>query len=131
MRVLAIRTDRPEAEIMLMDGTAKPIAKTWYAHRQLSTTLHREIDELLRSQGKTLHDVQGIVCFEGPGSFTGLRIGLTVGNAVAYGLGIPIVGTRGEKWAQRGAEQLAAGANARVVLPHYGAAVHITPPRQI
>jgi tRNA threonylcarbamoyladenosine biosynthesis protein TsaB len=41
-----------------------------------------------------MHDIEGVVCFKGPGSFTGLRIGLTVGNALAYAQNIPVVASK-------------------------------------
>lgn len=42
-----------------------------------------------------LHAVDNIVVHTGPGSFTGLRIGVTTANALAYALNIPIVGIAG------------------------------------
>ena len=84
--------------------------------------------ELLESQAENLEDVQGIVCFKGPGSFTGLRIGLTVGNALAYGLSIPIVGTMGDDWQKTGLQKLLSGANEDIIIPEYGAEAHVTLP---
>lgn len=130
MIVLTIRTDNPEAEVGLFDQDAKLAYDTWHAHRELSTTLHRKIEELLKRQGKTLRDLNGIVCFQGPGSFTGLRIGLTVANAMAYGLSIPIVAAREDDWIQAGLARLKAGEDDRIALPHYGAPVHITPQKK-
>ncbi|HSX29805.1 MAG TPA: tRNA (adenosine(37)-N6)-threonylcarbamoyltransferase complex dimerization subunit type 1 TsaB [Candidatus Saccharimonadales bacterium] len=126
MYILTVRTDNPEAEIGLFDGNHQLAYETWHAHRELSVTIHRKIDELVRGQGKELKDVNGIVCFQGPGSFTGLRIGLTVADALAYGMDIPIVATMGDDWVQTGTERLQAGQNDRIALPHYGAAPHIT-----
>jgi len=92
--------------------------------------LHLKIEALLSRQNLRYQDVDGIVCYEGPGSFTGLRMGITTGNALAYGLGLPIVASAGEDWAQRGIERLTAGEQDDIVLPHYGADVHITTPRK-
>lgn len=130
MLVLTIRTDNPDAEVGLFEDAGKLAYETWHAHRELSTTLHGKIEELLKGQGKTLHDLQGVVCFQGPGSFTGLRIGLTVADAMVYGLGLPIVATMGEDWVQAGISRLQAGEDDRIALPHYGAPVHITQPKK-
>jgi tRNA threonylcarbamoyladenosine biosynthesis protein TsaB len=124
--VLTIRTDNPEAEIGLYDGDTKLAYDTWHAHRELSATLHQHIETMLTSQHKTLADLHGIVCFQGPGSFTGLRIGLTVADALVYGLTLPIVATMENNWIQTGIERLHAGEDDRIALPHYGAPVHIT-----
>lgn len=126
MIILTIRTDKPEAEIGLFDGDKKLAYETWQAHRELAETIHKKIDELLASQKLALADVEGIVCYEGPGSFTGLRIGLTVANALAYSLAIPIVASGGEAWQASGIKKLLAGASDEITLPKYGAPVHIT-----
>ena len=126
MLILVIRTDKSEAEIGLYEDETKLAYEIWQAHRQLASTLHEKIDGLLRGQKKELKDLGGIVCFTGPGSFTGLRIGLTVADVTAYGLDIPIIGSQGEVWLDVGIKRLLAGEDDRIVLPNYGAPVHIT-----
>jgi len=126
MEVLTIRSDNPEAELGLFDSDKQLAYEQWHAHRELSDTILKKLDQLLQSQGKKLADIQGIVCFKGPGSFTGLRIGLTVGNTLAYGLHIPVVSTMGENWRQDGVQKLQNGENEKIALPEYGAEAHIT-----
>lgn len=126
MLILTIRTDKPEAEIGLFDGATKLTYEIWQAHRELSNTILRKIEDLLKGQNKTLKDVQGIAVFQGPGSFTGLRIGLTVANTLAYALEVPVVGAMGQDWAARGVKRLEAGDRDQIALPEYGAPVHIT-----
>jgi len=128
--ILTIRTDRPEAELGLFDDQTKLAYETWYAHRELSITIHQKIEALLQIHGKTWQDLQAVVCFQGPGSFTGLRIGLTVGNALAYSQNIPIVATMNDDWIAHGITRLHAGEQDEVALPHYGADAHITLPRR-
>jgi tRNA threonylcarbamoyladenosine biosynthesis protein TsaB len=126
MLVLTIRTDKPESEIGLFDDDKKLAYETWQAHRELSDTIHLKIKELLVSKQKELTDIEGIVAYLGPGSFTGLRIGLSVANALADGLGIPIVGAQSDSWLQDGLNRLRKGENDKIALPEYGAPVHIT-----
>jgi len=130
MLILTLRTDKPEAEIGLYDDETQLAYDTWYAHRELSTTLHRHIDDLLAAHGKTREDIRGIVCYQGPGSFTGLRIGLTVADAFAYALHLPIVEVMHEDWIQAGISRLKAGEDDRIALPFYGADAHITPQKK-
>ncbi len=130
MLILTLRTDKPEAELGLLDDEKKVAYETWQAHYDLSKTIHSKIEELLRQVGKSWPDVQGIVAFQGPGSFTGLRIGLTVANALAYGLNIPIVGSQGDDWKEKGISRLKSSETDQNVLPLYGAPVHITAPKK-
>lgn len=130
MVILTIRTDKPEAELGLYDGEQQLKYETWEAYRELSNTIHKKLAALLESQNKKLEDIQGIVCFQGPGSFTGLRIGLTVGNALAYGLSVPVKGAMGDDWIKQGITALEHGDSDERVLPEYGAEAHITLPKK-
>ncbi len=130
MLILTIRTDNPEAEVGLYDGEKQLDYQKWMAHRQLSDTLHHKIEDLLTAHGKTWQDVAGIVAFEGPGSFTGLRIGLTVANALSYGIEIPVVATKGDNWITQGIHRLQAGEQDEIALPYYGKDANITTPRK-
>lgn len=130
MIILALRTEKPEAEIGLFDDTKELQYETWQAHRALAETLHATIHRVLNKQGLHMRDIEAIVCYKGPGSFTGLRIGLSVANALAASLEVPIVGMTGDDWARQGIKQIAAGNGHEIVVPEYGAPVHITVPKK-
>lgn len=130
MLILTIRTDKPEAELGLYEDDHQLAYTTWEAHRALAETLHTKIVELLKEQQKDLADVRGIAVFKGPGSFTGLRIGLTVANALAYSLGIPIVSTTSNDWITKALVRLQNHETETVALPEYGREAHITTPRK-
>ena len=129
MLIITLRTEKPEAEIGLYDGTKQLAYETWTAHRQLAETMHAKIRDLLETQSRTLRDLEGIVAFAGPGSFTGLRIGLTVANTLAYALDIPITPGKDPRWLESGIDMLLAGKGKKLALPEYGAPVHITAPK--
>ena len=129
MTILVIRTDKPEAEVGLYDNDKKLVYYSWPAHRQLAETIHKKLQELLSSQSMDWPDIGGIVCYKGPGSFTGLRIGLTVANSLSYGLGVPIVGATGDDWQKLGIVRLLDGQNEVATMPEYGSEPHITKPR--
>jgi tRNA threonylcarbamoyladenosine biosynthesis protein TsaB len=131
MIILVIRTDKPEAEIGLYDNDKKLAHKGWAAHRQLAETLHASIKTLLTSQGKDWQAIEAIVVYEGPGSFTGLRIGMSVANALGYSYNIPVVGSAGDDWIAGGRAKLGQGQGKNnPVVPVYGADAHITQQRK-
>ncbi len=57
-----------------------------------SQQLLPSLDILLKERGKEIRDLEGIVVILGPGSFTGLRIGLSLAKSLAFTLKIPLVG---------------------------------------
>jgi len=126
MKILCVRTDKPEAEVYLYDDQKKLNEIIWQAHRELGNTIHKQIKKLLDECKLSLQDLDGIVCFMGPGSFTGLRIGLTVVNTIADELKIPIVGETAEKWLENGINKIMMGKNNHIVMPEYGRDPHIT-----
>jgi tRNA threonylcarbamoyladenosine biosynthesis protein TsaB len=130
MIILTMRTDNPEAEVGLYEGETQLAYQKWLAHRELSQTLHHKIEAMLADHGKEWKDISGIVAYEGPGSFTGLRIGLTVANALSYGIQIPIVAARGDNWILHGIHRLQAGEQDEIALPFYGKDANITVPRK-
>lgn len=128
--ILTLRSDKPEAEIGLYDGQTQVAYVVWEAHRALAETLHQQLAQLLEGQGMDWADVTGIAVYQGPGSFTGLRIGLSVANALAYSYNLPMAGATGENWRETAIAALMSGGATRSVLPEYGAPVHITPQKK-
>lgn len=126
MKILTIRTDQPQAEIGLYEDRNQLDYEVWQADRDLSLTILSKIKELLAKNQLEFQNLEGIVGFKGPGSFTGLRIGLTVANTLSYGLKIPVIGSDKERWLEDGIDGLLEGKNERVVLPGYGREPHIT-----
>ncbi len=130
MIILALRTDKPEAEIGLFDDHKELVYKKWLAHRQLADTIHNKMEEILNQSSIELGDIEGIVVFKGPGSFTSLRIGITVANALSYARQIPVVAKDGQDWLAHGIKDLLAGKNDKIAVPEYGAPANVTKPRK-
>ncbi len=128
--ILALRTDKPEAELYLYDEDRLADSFKWQAHRKLSDTLLTQIERLLQKNQLTLQSLSGIVVYSGPGSFTGLRIGITTANALAYSLNIPCTGASGDQWLSVAKALLNEQSLPSIVMPHYGAEANITKPRK-
>lgn len=130
--ILAIRTDRPEAELYLLKDDSTILDQyVWSAHRELSDTLISNIENLLSKNSQELTDVSQVLVYQGPGSFTGLRIGVTVANTLGYVLDVPVAGGQGEDWLvtikedSRSQKELN-----KFVIPIYGADANVTAPRK-
>ncbi len=130
MYILTLRTDRPEAEIGLYKDQQQLSYEPWMAHRQLAETIHLKIKATLDAQKLELQDLGGIVIYQGPGSFTGLRIGIAVANALADSVGAAIIGREHETWLRDGLARILVAETDIIVVPAYGALPNITAPRK-
>ena len=130
MLILTIRTDKPESEIGLFEDLNQLTYLEWHAHLELAETIHTKVSTLLKDIQKTWHELGGLVVYKGPGSFTGLRIGFSVANTLAYSLDCPIVTTNDSDWIEQGLELLKNSKSTKPVFPFYGSEVHITKPRK-
>jgi len=130
MIILGIRTDKPEAELYLYDNQKRLAEIKWQAHLKLAETLNSKVKEILDLLSISYDELDGIAVFKGPGSFTGLRIGMSVANALACAQSIPIV-ARGEKdWLGRALADIISGQNDKIAIPEYGAPARTTTPRK-
>ena len=120
MLILTIRTDKPKAEIGLYKDGKQVAYSTWEAHRELARTIHEKIKLSLDEIKGSWTDIKGIVVYKGPGSFTGLRIGAAVANALAYGLKAPVIAAKGDDWIKDGTRGLAQDKGQHIVIPDYG-----------
>lgn len=130
MKILYLDTSKEEAEIGLYEDNKVQTFVSYYAHRELSSTILRKIEELLKSYKLDFKDLGGIVCYKGPGSFTGLRIGISLANTLSYGLNIPIEGIMEVETIEEGISNLIKRGNMKQIMPFYGADPHITLPKK-
>jgi tRNA threonylcarbamoyl adenosine modification protein YeaZ len=91
--LLAVDTATRRAAVAVGNGTSEPVAaRTWTAGYHHGEELLGVLEEVLHEGSVSLADLDGIVAGIGPGSFTGLRVGLATAKGLSYGLAIPIVG---------------------------------------
>ena len=92
MLILAFETSAKAASVALMDGTkllGEAYQNTGLTHSQ---TLMVMAEDVLKQCGKSAQDVQAVAVAEGPGSFTGVRIGVAAAKGYAWGSCIPCYG---------------------------------------
>lgn len=92
MRILAFETSAKAASVALMDDEnllAESYQNIGLTHSQ---TLMSMAESLLTHCGYTPHDVQAVAVAAGPGSFTGVRIGVAAAKGFAWGKELPCYG---------------------------------------
>ena len=92
MLILAFETSAKAASVALMDGTkllGESYQNTGLTHSQ---TLMVMAEDVLKQCGKSARDVEAVAVAEGPGSFTGVRIGVAAAKGYAWGKEIPCYG---------------------------------------
>lgn len=92
--VLSIDTSSNKEVVVSLKLGEKTTFKREEVGNKKSQVILVLIDKLLKDSGFSIKDISGIEVFEGPGSFTGLRVGISVANSLAYSLGIPINGKK-------------------------------------
>ncbi len=128
--IIALRTDTSETLLVLLEPDGSELGRDrWESGRRLSGELLPHIEQLLHQHSAGWTELRGVVVYRGPGSFTGLRIGCSVANAIAYGQNIPVVGPKGDSWIELGLQRLQKGNNDTQVVPYYGRPPNISKPR--
>lgn len=112
-KILYLDTSDSEAVLKLFVGEELVANKIWEAKYTLSKTLTKMFLEILNEANVEKKELTGLVVFVGPGSFTGLRIGVSFINGLAFALGIPVFETK-EK------ETFTLDDPKEIALPHYG-----------
>lgn len=85
MAKLAINTASSKTAIALFDeGNNLLFEKNWQSQNDEAEKLMPEIAAALKEEGLEFSDIDEVFVVKGPGSFTGLRIGVTVANTIAY-----------------------------------------------
>lgn len=90
MNILALDTSSKACSIAVAFED-KIYSRHILAPMQQAQTILPLLDELLKSAELTLKDINGIAFGRGPGSFTGLRIAVSVAQGLGYALNIPLI----------------------------------------
>lgn len=103
--LLALETSGRSGSVAILRADTADTARTITSHSVTSELLDPEwgsartlapaIDRLLRRLELQPSSIDGVALIQGPGSFTGLRVGVATAKAMAYALRIPIVAVDG------------------------------------
>ncbi len=90
--ILNIETATKNCSVSLAkDGVTilcKEFAEEGYSHAE---RLHVFIEEIFKESGLSLKDLSAVAVSQGPGSYTGLRIGVSAAKGLCYALNIPLI----------------------------------------
>ncbi|MBI4285628.1 MAG: tRNA (adenosine(37)-N6)-threonylcarbamoyltransferase complex dimerization subunit type 1 TsaB [Chloroflexi bacterium] len=89
---IAIDTTSEMAGLALTDGEKLLTELTWHCGQNHTTELLPQLAYLLQKTGTSLQAADCIFVATGPGSYNGLRVGVSTAKGLAFSLGIPVVG---------------------------------------
>ncbi|MCK5349061.1 MAG: tRNA (adenosine(37)-N6)-threonylcarbamoyltransferase complex dimerization subunit type 1 TsaB [Desulfobacula sp.] len=93
MKILCLSTAEPGCSLAIIDGKSIVCEEFWTARLTHSKRLVKMIEHMLTNRAcMDLSDMDTFVAARGPGSFTGLRIGISVVKGMAYAMGKPSAG---------------------------------------
>lgn len=92
MKVLGIDTTTQSCSVAVVSSEKVLAEYTLQVEKTHSERLLPLVDSVLRDAGVNLSDLGGIVVSAGPGSFTGVRIGMATAKALGQALGLPLAG---------------------------------------
>lgn len=94
MLVLGIETSSPRGSVALWDGEQILVELTHQQPNAHAEKVSPLVDELIEVSGRSRRELSRVGVGIGPGSFTGLRVGIALAQGIATGLGLPLVGVQ-------------------------------------
>ena len=88
--LLAIETATDRASVAVGHSEADAVERELTGARRHAAELLPMIDAALRAAGVALDDLTALALSDGPGSFTGLRVGAAVAKALVQARGLPL-----------------------------------------
>jgi tRNA threonylcarbamoyl adenosine modification protein YeaZ len=90
--ILAIDTSTDTASLALAQDNTVQAELTWRSKQNHTTQLLPNLNQLFKMTGTDAKSLTAIIIAQGPGSFNGLRVGVSAAKGLAFSLGIPIIG---------------------------------------
>ncbi len=90
--ILAVDTSTAQVGLAIYDGSQVISEYAWRSSQRHTVELAPAIFELLKRCGLTMDDIQALGVALGPGSFTSLRVGLSLAKGLALSRHLPLIG---------------------------------------
>jgi tRNA threonylcarbamoyladenosine biosynthesis protein TsaB len=94
MKILTIDTSNNKEVVVTLQVDGKVFEKRQMPDHRKAQLVLPFVEDLLKEHQVELHDITGIEVNQGPGSFTGLRVGITIANTLGFLLKVPVNGKR-------------------------------------
>ncbi|MBQ6072301.1 MAG: tRNA (adenosine(37)-N6)-threonylcarbamoyltransferase complex dimerization subunit type 1 TsaB [Bacteroidales bacterium] len=91
-KILMIETSTECCSVALADGTQILASRVNETPRQHAAQLVPYIQEVLKESGVSANALDAVAVSEGPGSYTGLRVGVSTAKGICFGAGVPLIG---------------------------------------
>ncbi|PRY83403.1 tRNA (adenosine(37)-N6)-threonylcarbamoyltransferase complex dimerization subunit type 1 TsaB [Alkalibacterium olivapovliticus] len=92
MKILGIDTSNQVMSVALVEDSTLLVEKTVNIKRNHSVQLMPAVEALFKEAGWQPNDLDRIAVAKGPGSYTGVRIGVTIAKTLAFSLKVELVG---------------------------------------
>ena len=92
LKLACVDTSTFTETIALVEGSRLMGERLQFRSKGHASGLHADLRSLLNEAGWALEELDGFVCGLGPGSFTGMRVGLAAFKGLAFALGKPLCG---------------------------------------
>ena len=89
--ILCLETATPVCSVALNDGCCTLALRESEGNNVHSEKITRFIQEVMETTGLETNKLDAVAVSRGPGSYTGLRIGVSTAKGMAYSLGIPVI----------------------------------------
>jgi len=89
---LVIDTSTDIAGLAIMDKERMIVELTWRCGQNHTIELYPRLDFLLKEAHRDINEIDSVFVARGPGSFNGLRVGVSAAKGLALSLGIPVKG---------------------------------------
>jgi tRNA threonylcarbamoyladenosine biosynthesis protein TsaB len=91
MSLLCIDTSLNTASVVLVSEGRVIATLINDSQQDHAAWIHNAIQQLLLSSGQTFADIEAVAVASGPGSYTGLRVGMATAKGLCYALGVPLI----------------------------------------